>query len=80
MYIPAINLLLLSFSSLTGLFSSLPEVADSETFHPNFKQHFATLTPYHDRSHVPGVWAELPPDCTVDQVMMVRIQAVLWFP
>ncbi|KIJ16939.1 hypothetical protein PAXINDRAFT_168380 [Paxillus involutus ATCC 200175] len=32
----------------------------------------ATLSPYHDAPHVPGVSADLPDDCTVDQVMLLH--------
>lgn len=79
MYIPAaINLLQVSLSSLTGLFGP-PHEADSESLNPHFRQRFATLTPYHDRLHVPGVWSDLPSDCAVDQVMLVCIQVPLFY-
>lgn len=38
----------------------------------NSWQRFGVLTPYHDRPQVPGVWADLPSDCAVDQVMLLH--------
>ncbi|KAL4067171.1 histidine phosphatase superfamily [Scleroderma yunnanense] len=71
MYIPAINLLQLSLSSLTGIFSGA-DFAHEDSLNANCRQRFATLSPYHDRPHIPGISADLPSDCTVDQVMMLH--------
>lgn len=80
MYIPAaINLLQVSLSSLTELFQGSHHEADPESLNPHFRQRFATLTPYHDRLHVTGVWSDLPSDCAVDQVMLVCIQVHMRF-
>lgn len=69
MYLPAVlNLLQASLSSLTGLLEfGLPASVSPHDF-----DGFATLSPYHDRAHVPGVAADLPSDCSVDQVMLLH--------
>ena len=42
----------------------------SEAHHKDYKN-LAILSPYHDAPNVSGVYATLPDDCTVDQVIMV---------
>ncbi|KIJ69292.1 hypothetical protein HYDPIDRAFT_145178 [Hydnomerulius pinastri MD-312] len=40
--------------------------------HHNDLSNLATLSPYHDGPHVPGVSVDLPGDCKVDQVMLLH--------
>lgn len=69
MHIPIFDLLQFSLSSLTRIFDFAPGV---DSFHGKFLLRFGILTPYHDRENVLGVHPELPSDCTVNQVMLVR--------
>ena len=41
--------------------------------HARSYRNLATLSPYHDAPHVPGVSVILPDDCAVDQAIMVRL-------
>ena len=68
MYIPVINFLQISLPSLTKILD-----LDSAVDLLN-QQRLAILTPYHDGPQV-VVSKDLPSDCTVDQVMLVRIEA-----
>lgn len=69
MHLPVVlNLLQASLSSFTGLLDFDP----SANVSPYDLDRLATLSPYHDRAHVPGVAAELPSDCTVDQVVLLH--------
>ncbi|KAI6040975.1 phosphoglycerate mutase-like protein, partial [Pisolithus marmoratus] len=72
MYIPTvINILQASLSPLTRIFGfGGPTTSDIHSVHG--WNRFGVLSPYHDRSHVHGVQADLPADCTVDQVVMLH--------
>jgi len=71
MYIPVINLLQFSLSSFTKVFDFVPGV---DSLNANSWQRFGIVTPYHDRPQG-RLWADLPSDCAVDQVMLVCVQA-----
>lgn len=72
MYIPTVlNVLQVSLSPLAGIFGfGRPASNDIHSVHGWDK--FGVLSPYHDRSHVHGVRADLPADCTVDQVVLLH--------
>ncbi|KAG6336402.1 hypothetical protein ID866_2675 [Astraeus odoratus] len=69
MYIPAVlNLLHISLWPFSGL-EDINSGSDANAYDPN---KLAALSPYHDRAQVPGVSANLPTDCTVDQVVLLH--------
>ncbi|KAI6160919.1 phosphoglycerate mutase-like protein [Pisolithus thermaeus] len=71
MYIPTlINVLQVSLSPLVGIFGFGFLAND---IHPVDRwSKFRVLTPYHDRPYVHGVRADLPADCTVDQLVLLH--------
>ncbi|KAI6106170.1 phosphoglycerate mutase-like protein [Pisolithus croceorrhizus] len=71
MYIPTlINVLQVSLSPLVGIFGF---GLTSNDIHPVDRwSKFGVLTPYHDRPYVHGVRADLPADCTVDQLVLLH--------
>ena len=70
MYIPVVNLLQISLPSLTKTFA-FESGADLLNLQ-NSNQSLAILTPYRDAPQVSGVLRDLPSDCNVNQVMLVR--------
>lgn len=60
-------------AALSPFTSSIDFGAQPDGLNPHDLNRLAVLSPYHDRAPIPGVRAELPDDCTVDQVMLVRI-------
>ncbi|KAG6333295.1 hypothetical protein ID866_5791 [Astraeus odoratus] len=70
MYIPAvINLLQVSLSSFSSQFL---DFGTHDDVWANNLNRLATLSPYHDRTKPPGVRADLPADCAVDQVILLH--------
>ncbi|KAI6040987.1 phosphoglycerate mutase-like protein [Pisolithus marmoratus] len=72
MYIPTvINIVQASLSPLTRIVGfGGPTTSDIHSVHA--WNRFGVLSPYHDRSHLRGVQADLPADCTVDQVVLLH--------
>ena len=75
MYLPFGSATLLRFLQLPALLPNFdqPERLE-EHYHRKDLNHLGNISPYHNAPAVPGVSADLPEDCTVDQVILVSFR------
>ena len=66
------------FATLLPLVALASCASVPPSFNPS--EHLGNLSPYFPAPVPPGMTATLPADCTVDQVMLVRLQLITPYP